>query len=540
MREIPTQAPESTPTVPRKIRATASLKTRILGAFILAFVLLLGADGYSLLQLRALGEGLSILEGGYLPLARQTAKLESIQSRIDQDADRLVQRSPAAFRSNLALHHRAFDQTIAEAASTAETLLPLASNTENHMALGAIRLQLERVRELSTAYTEAGEAWVLAESLVGSPPTETATHDEQAARAALSKQRIALATAVKQLSSQLEGAILRVSERTAQTQARANTVGGALAAGAFLGGLAMLAWTLITLRPISHLTEGVRIVAQGDFSRRVTISSNDELGLLADAFNHMAESLAERDVRLERDQERLRRSERLALVGQMLAQICHEVRNPLNAMNLNAELLSEEIDALERSEDNEASEILSRIHREIGRLEKVTEHYLDMSRPAHAATVADDIGLLVRSVCQLEVEAFKRDHVALDVTTENLPAIPLDEAQMRRALLNVLRNARESGANNVSVDVRAQEQEEGTVAIVVRDDGPGMDEEMIQRAFDPFVTTRAKGTGLGLAITRQVLEAHGGRVECHSSPGEGCEIVLVVPTRNVEAPGLTS
>jgi signal transduction histidine kinase len=67
-----------------------------------------------------------------------------------------------------------------------------------------------------------------------------------------------------------------------------------------------------------------------------------------------------------------------------------------------------------------------------------------------------------------------------------------------------------------------------------------MDEEMIQRAFDPFVTTRAKGTGLGLAITRQVLEAHGGRVECHSSPGEGCEIVLVVPTRNVEAPGLTS
>ena len=513
----------------------ASLKTRILGAFILAFVLLLGADGYSLLQLRAVGEGLSILEDGYLPLARQTAKLESIQSRIDQDADRLAQRSPAAFRSNLALHHRAFDQTIGEAASTAETLLPLATDTENHMALGAIRLQLERVRELSTAYTEAGEAWV-----------ETATTPvaaaqlEQAARAALSTQRIALATAVKQLSTQLEGAILSVSERTAQTQARANTLGGALAAGAFLGGLAMLVWTLITLRPISRLTEGVRIVAQGDFSRRVTLSSNDELGLLADAFNHMAESLAERDVRLQRDQERLRRSERLALVGQMLAQICHEVRNPLNAMNLNAELLSEELDALEQPEDNAAGEILSRIHREIGRLEKVTEHYLDMSRPAHAATVADDIGLLVRSVCQLEVEAFKRDHVALDVTTENLPAIPLDEAQMRRALLNVLRNARESGANHVSVDVRAQEQEEGTVAIVVRDDGPGMDEDMIQRAFDPFVTTRAKGTGLGLAITRQVLEAHGGRVECHSSPGEGCEIVLVVPTRNVEAPGLTS
>jgi signal transduction histidine kinase len=509
----------------------ASLKTKILGAFVLTFVLLLGATGYSLQQLRAVGAGLSILEEGYLPLARYTAKMEAIQSRIDHDADRIKNRPPAAFRSNLALHQRAMEQSLEAAGQQAEDVLPSAGDTENHMALGAIRLQIERVHEFTTAYVVAGEQWAAA-----AVPDDEAT--EQAAAAALSKRRVALATAVKQLSGQLEAAILRVSERTAQTQSRANTMGGALAAGAFVAGLVMLAWTLLTLQPIGRLTDEVRIVAQGDFSRRVTLRRNDELGLLADAFNHMGQSLAERDIRLERDQERLRRSERLALVGQMLAQICHEVRNPLNAMNLLAELLSEEIETLKGKRQGEASDILQRIHHEIQRLEQVTEHYLDMSRPSQAAMVADDIGLLVRSVCALEAEAFKRDHVVLEVNTETLPAIVLDEAQMRRALLNVLRNARESGAARVEVTVRAAPAHAEAVAISILDDGPGMDADLIERAFDPFVTTRSKGTGLGLAITRQVLEAHGGRVECRSQPGKGCEMVLIIPTRAPESPGL--
>ncbi|MBN1335650.1 MAG: HAMP domain-containing protein [Deltaproteobacteria bacterium] len=227
------------------------------------------------------------------------------------------------------------------------------------------------------------------------------------------------------------------------------------------------------------------------------------------------------------DRERLERSERLALIGQMLAQVTHEVRNPLNAISLNADLLGEEMASLDPEGRSEAREILAIISQEIRRLAEVTEHYLDLARNPVSPTHAEDLGDLVRSVCRLEEPFLSRSGVSLEVQVPEGPTeAAVDGNRLRRALLNLLRNAVESGAHRVQVSLSSSRD---GIEIAVRDDGKGMDEKTRGRAFDPFFSTRPDGTGLGLAITRRIIEDHGGRVTLETTRGSGCRVALVLP-----------
>ncbi len=225
------------------------------------------------------------------------------------------------------------------------------------------------------------------------------------------------------------------------------------------------------------------------------------------------------------DRERLARSQRLALVGQMLAQITHEVRNPLNAMSLNAELLSEEL-APGADAGEEARAMLETITGEIRRLERITARYLDLSRRRQPELAPTDPLALAREVARVEEEVLRRAGVEVTVRGEGLPVVELDGDALRRALRNVLRNAVEAGARHVEV---ALSHAEGRLRVVVRDDGPGMEPAQVDRAFEPFYTTKAQGTGLGLAISRQELEDVGGALACEARPGEGCTFTLTMP-----------
>lgn len=220
------------------------------------------------------------------------------------------------------------------------------------------------------------------------------------------------------------------------------------------------------------------------------------------------------------DRERLARSERLALVGQMLAQITHEVRNPLNAMSLNAELLADDI------HEPEATAMLETITGEIRRLEAVTSRYLDLARRRQPELVDMDPMALVRDVLRVEEEALRRAGVVVSLQGDSPGLAELDGEVLRRALRNIVRNAVEAGARRLDIDVRREGDE---LIVSVRDDGPGMDAEHAERAFEPFFTTKAQGTGLGLAIGRQELEDVGGQLEAHTAPGQGAMFILSLP-----------
>lgn len=215
---------------------------------------------------------------------------------------------------------------------------------------------------------------------------------------------------------------------------------------------------------------------------------------------------------------RLARSERLALVGQLLAQVTHEVRNPLNAMSLNAEMLAEEPLAAE------GRLLLDTITAEIRRLEDVTGRYLDLAGRRTAERVPVDPVALARSVTVLSEAALHRNGVTVEVHGETrLHELPADI--LRRAMLNLVKNAAEAGARRVRLLVS---DTDSTVCVVVEDDGPGMAPEVAAQAFEPFYTTRARGTGLGLAIVRQELDEVGGHIEVVTSPGAGARFEIML------------
>lgn len=227
-----------------------------------------------------------------------------------------------------------------------------------------------------------------------------------------------------------------------------------------------------------------------------------------------------------RAQERLARSERLALVGQMLAQITHEVRNPLNALSLNAELLADELDQLHAPAGHEAWEVLAMISGEVERLTDLTGHYLQLARRPPTRPAPTDLQRIVDDVSRLVEPELEALGATLQRVQEPLPRMLLDDNQLRQALLNVLHNALEAGARTLRLEVGRVGDE---LHVALHDDGPGMSADEVRHATDPFWSTKASGTGLGLAITRQILEDHDGRVEVDSVPGEGTTVTLVLP-----------
>ncbi|MEZ4323334.1 MAG: ATP-binding protein, partial [Myxococcota bacterium] len=173
-------------------------------------------------------------------------------------------------------------------------------------------------------------------------------------------------------------------------------------------------------------------------------------------------------------------------------------------------------------------DILAIIASEIQRLTDVTGHYLQLARRPPAKLGATDLSDLVRDVERLLAAELESQTVDLTLELEALPPLLLDGNQLRQALLNVVRNAVEAGAHTLRLATRAAD---GFVEVELSDDGPGMQPEDVERATDPFYSTKASGTGLGLAITRQILEDHDGSIRVRSEPGRGTDIALIFPFR---------
>jgi len=228
------------------------------------------------------------------------------------------------------------------------------------------------------------------------------------------------------------------------------------------------------------------------------------------------------------DRERLARAERLALVGQLLAQVTHEVRNPLNALSLNAELLADELALLDPAHASEAWPILDTISGGIDRLTRLTAQYLQLARRPPAELAAESVGAAVDEVARLLQPELARRGVQWQAEVPALPPLWIDGTQLRQALLNVARNALEADATVLTLTVT---QSPDAITLTLRDDGHGMTDAQIAHATDPFWSTKAQGTGLGLAVTRQILEEHGGELHIDHNVGRGCAVALRFPWR---------
>jgi signal transduction histidine kinase len=272
---------------------------------------------------------------------------------------------------------------------------------------------------------------------------------------------------------------------------------GSLFAALLAAGLgALLAGGVI--EPLERLSRSARRMEEGHMSQPVAPEPGLELGQLARAMERMREALVERD-------------EQLRL---MVAQVAHEIRNPLGGLELFAAAATETEDPSERRR------LLARIRREVTDLNGIITEFLVFARPLRPSREIVDLRAPVREAADL-VEGEMR--AAGGVLEVDLPEQPLlvrvDPDHAKRATLNLLRNASQAG-RRVRVEV---EWKNGEAVVSVLDDGPGVPQENRARIFEPFVSDKEKGAGLGLPIVKKVVEGMGGRVEVGSAerPGFG-------------------
>jgi signal transduction histidine kinase len=234
---------------------------------------------------------------------------------------------------------------------------------------------------------------------------------------------------------------------------------------------------------------------------------------------------AENMRKLSEVEEKKRRSERLAAAGTLAAGIAHEIRNPLNAISLAAQRLERD-----EREDSGQRRFAAGIRQEVHRLEEILKGFLDLARPASRQRTSTDLyGLSLQVVSLLEPEASERSVIVHVEETENPVAAVVDGEAVRRAILNLVRNAILASPPGGTVIVQLG-RKGSLVRITVLDEGRTPEPEMIESVFDPFVTTRADGVGLGLPLVRRVAEEHGGwaRLEKRSSTGTRAVMELSV------------
>ncbi len=345
---------------------------------------------------------------------------------------------------------------------------------------------------------------------------------EPRARADFQSHFATLVHGLNRMRQPLRGANGQIAQRLSDDEETSLSMAILLGAAGLAVALAVFLFTLRTLRPLGVLRRRARQVAGGEYAQRTGVTSHDEIGDLAREFDAMADAIQERE-------QRLIRSERLATVGRMAAQIAHEVRNPLSSIGLNAELLGDELGA----GAEEARRLVASIIGEVDRLTEITETYLRFTRLPRPKLEREDLGALVASALALTRGELEKEGIAVAVEiAPDLPELAADEAQLRQALLNLVRNAREAlagaAAKRLTVSVAA-DRAASRLLVRVSDSGAGIAAPDLGKIFDPFFSTKAQGTGLGLALVQQIVVDHGGQIDVESEPGRGTTFTMAFP-----------
>ncbi len=240
----------------------------------------------------------------------------------------------------------------------------------------------------------------------------------------------------------------------------------------------------------------------------------------------------------ERVREELRRSRTLSAVGQITAQVAHEIYNPLGAIKLNLELLE-----MQSGEDEDVKQTVGRLKLGVEHLSTIIMDLRYLTRPREPERESTDLNKLLDEVVDLASDRLERSRVSVtrDYSNES-PQGEFDPQQLRKVFLNLLINAVEASPNNGRVELQTRfipEQEaaaisdlnssNGAIAVKVIDHGIGMSAETRRRLFEAFYTTKRNGTGLGMMITQEIVKKHGGKINVESEEGKGTTVNVYLP-----------
>lgn len=283
-------------------------------------------------------------------------------------------------------------------------------------------------------------------------------------------------------------------------------------------------------RPLQRITLAAVEVTKGGYGTEVDLrKSNDEIGLLADSFNEMSRKMRADIDELQRLNEQLVRTEKLAAMGTLAAGVAHEVNNPLASISSLVQIMR----AADGHSD-ETRERLNLISAQIERIGQVTRDMTNFARSRPAARGEIDVNKVIDTA--LRLASFDKAFQNLDIEreiTKDLPAVHADEDQLQQVFLNLFLNSRDAMPDGGTLSIKVSQNEKDLV-VEIADDGTGIDSEDVNQVFDPFFTTKptGKGTGLGLAVCYGIVTAHGGRIEHKNNVPTGTIFTVSLPISN--------
>jgi two-component system sensor histidine kinase HydH len=238
-----------------------------------------------------------------------------------------------------------------------------------------------------------------------------------------------------------------------------------------------------------------------------------------------AEQLAEANRHLQEAEAAVRRSDRLAALGQLSAGLAHEIRNPLSTIKTSAEMLLKSVD-----ENNAvAREMAGFISSDVDRTNALVTRFLDFARPLAVRLEKTDLARLIdRAIADVEKHSPPFGVSIYKNYSPDIPPFLLDGQLIERVVYNLIVNAAQASPSKGSITVKTR-QAEDTVEIAVIDRGSGIDPKLLDNIFNPFFTTKSSGVGLGLAIVSKIVDEHGGTITVESEPGSGSVFRVFLP-----------
>ena len=228
--------------------------------------------------------------------------------------------------------------------------------------------------------------------------------------------------------------------------------------------------------------------------------------------------------------------DRLAFVGALAAGLAHEIRNPLNVLSMNLQMLEEELTGGGSGDAGDTKLFLAALQGEIRRLSNLVNNFLTYARPHQARFESKDLNAILRDLCVFLRPEFESRKIELKQDlSPYLPPVDLDEGLIRQAVMNILMNALQVLKERGTVAIASRVGPQGEAIVTIEDDGPGIRPEDRERIFEVFYSNRGGGTGLGLPIAARIMQAHGGTIAVQCEAGKGARFILTLPRRHAAA-----
>lgn len=287
----------------------------------------------------------------------------------------------------------------------------------------------------------------------------------------------------------------------------------------------------IVARPAQALAEASKRLAQGDYAAPLPRDAGDEIGQLARAFGEMRAAIGQREQRLRSAQAEMIHREKLAAMGRLVAQLSHEINNPIyNIQNC--------LEALERRGDpaDPNREFLTLAQEELARMATLTRQLLDQSRPLSDAAAPVSLNALAQRVLTLARGDLGSRGIRVETLLERgLPPVVVHPEGIQQVLANLVNNACDAMPKGGKLRLSTRADAEA-VEVVVEDTGTGIAEEDLPHIFEAFYTTKpgVAGIGLGLFVSEGIIRGHRGRLSVESAPGKGSRFTVRLPRETLD------